>query len=213
MDFGSTPTSVCFRQTHDNSRISGVIGGRLRHLRDFQRQYQRKPAGCQPTTVSGLTTISTLFQLDQNCRSSIQNNRSIEFNDGRGRFLLSTDTVGAGQKSRERVLPLTIGPITNPIPNVSRRAPAEPGINSAYHRLACDPFEFSSLQKSLHRKISGLDEIPSKLRADKDYRSGAKCKPSAVARRVEGNRPVVSFRQRCPTGRTGQEWGHSSTRG
>jgi hypothetical protein len=50
---------------------------------------------------------------------------------------------------------------------------------------------FVFLQKSLHRKISGIAEIASNLKIDKGYFSDATCNPSVVARRVEGNRPVI----------------------
>ena len=53
--------------------------GRPRRLRDFQCQYQRNPVQCQPTTVSGLTTISTFFPPDQRRLSTTQNSRFDEF--------------------------------------------------------------------------------------------------------------------------------------
>jgi len=58
--------------------------------RDRRRQYSRKPTRCQPTTVSGFTTIRTSAHLDQTRRRVVQNSRSTGFKRGRGRFLLST---------------------------------------------------------------------------------------------------------------------------
>jgi hypothetical protein len=45
-----------------NARSSGVILGRPPRRRDVQRQYRRKPARCQPTTVSGLTITNASRQ-------------------------------------------------------------------------------------------------------------------------------------------------------
>ncbi len=57
-------------------RISTVTFGLPPRDRDRQRQYRRNPARCQPTTVSGFTTISTSAQLAQTRRRVIQNRRS-----------------------------------------------------------------------------------------------------------------------------------------
>jgi hypothetical protein len=42
-----------FLQLAVDLRRASVILGRPPRGRDFQRQYMRKPAQCQPTTVSG----------------------------------------------------------------------------------------------------------------------------------------------------------------
>ena len=47
-------------------------------------QYQRNPARCQRTTVSGVTTKSASFQPDQNRRRSSQNSLSSTSSAGRG---------------------------------------------------------------------------------------------------------------------------------
>src|SRR5262252_9765585 len=44
-------------------RISNGTVGRPRRRRDFQRQYDLKPARCQRTTVSGFTIVSALTAL------------------------------------------------------------------------------------------------------------------------------------------------------
>jgi hypothetical protein len=69
-----------------------VIRRRPGNRRDFQRQYQRNPARCQATTLSGFTMRRTSFQPDHNRRSMIQNSRSDQRSGGRGRFRLSTAT-------------------------------------------------------------------------------------------------------------------------
>ena len=73
-----------------SSRTSSLILGLPLRRRDRQRQYNRKPARCQATTVSGLTIRSTSFQPDQKRRRRIQNSRSQEFKGGRGRFRFRT---------------------------------------------------------------------------------------------------------------------------
>jgi hypothetical protein len=59
---------------------------------DFQRQYRRKPARCQPTTVSGFTITKASCQRGHVLRRTVQNSRSIALNRGRGRFLFRTAT-------------------------------------------------------------------------------------------------------------------------
>src|SRR5258706_16241131 len=51
-------------------------------------QYNRKPARCHWTTVSGLTTISACFHPDQNLRAKIQNSLSNNASLGLGRLRL-----------------------------------------------------------------------------------------------------------------------------
>jgi hypothetical protein len=75
-----------------SSRISPVILGRPPRERERHRQKSRKPARCQPTTVSGLTITRTSAQRDQNWRNIVQNIRSRVFTSARGRFRLSTAT-------------------------------------------------------------------------------------------------------------------------
>lgn len=73
-------------------RISSVIFGRPPRRRDRQRQYSRKPARCQPTTVSGLTMMRTSDPRDQMSHRAVQNSRSTQFKGGRGRLGLRTAT-------------------------------------------------------------------------------------------------------------------------
>ena len=73
-------------------RSSGVILGRPERRRESKRQYQRNPARCQLTTVSGFTTTSTLAHLDHRRLSASQNGRSPRFNLGRGFLRLRTPT-------------------------------------------------------------------------------------------------------------------------
>jgi len=42
-------------------RISNATVGRLQRFRDFQRQYDLKPARCQRMTESGFTIVSALM--------------------------------------------------------------------------------------------------------------------------------------------------------
>src|SRR5262249_18490820 len=59
-----------------SARSSVSICGRPPNERDFQRQYRRKPARCQRTSVSGRMTVIT-FSTDGNHRYSwIKNKRS-----------------------------------------------------------------------------------------------------------------------------------------
>jgi hypothetical protein len=51
---------------------------------EINAQYQRNPARCQRTTVSGVTTKSACFQPDQNRRASTQKNLSSKSSFGRG---------------------------------------------------------------------------------------------------------------------------------
>jgi hypothetical protein len=73
-------------------RTSTLTFGRPPRGRDRHRQYRRKPARCQPTTVSGFTIAKTLDQLGHRCRKAVQKNRSQRFKAGRGRLRLSTAT-------------------------------------------------------------------------------------------------------------------------
>ena len=60
-----------------SARNSVSICGRPPRERDFQRQYRRKPARCQRTSVSGRITVMT-FRTDGNHRYSwIKNMRSL----------------------------------------------------------------------------------------------------------------------------------------
>src|SRR5215472_17308441 len=74
------------------TRISSLILGRPPRGQDFQRQYSRKPARCQPTTVSGLTITSASFQRDQVIRKTVQKSRSKGRNGGLGRLRFRTAT-------------------------------------------------------------------------------------------------------------------------
>jgi hypothetical protein len=58
---GAPPPRVGDAHLADSRRISNGTAGRLRRCRDFQRQYNLKPARCQPITVSGFTIVSALM--------------------------------------------------------------------------------------------------------------------------------------------------------
>ena len=74
-----------------SSRISRVILPRPpTGPRDLQRQYNRNPARCHLTTVSGFTMRRASAQPDHKRRSAVQNSRSIGFNFGQGRLRLNT---------------------------------------------------------------------------------------------------------------------------
>ena len=75
-----------------SSRISCVICGRPLCGRERQRQYSRKPARCQPMTVSGFTMTRTSAQRDQERRRVVQKNLSSRFKMSRGRLRFSTAT-------------------------------------------------------------------------------------------------------------------------
>ena len=68
-------------------RRSGSMRGRPGRLRDFQRQYRRKPWRCHPTTVAGETISSASFQPAQHQDIQTQNRRS------HGRSLAEAPTV------------------------------------------------------------------------------------------------------------------------
>ena len=89
---GSTPGRIL--RCHGADQVAKLVrdsrsAGRCRERR---RQYQRNPARCQPTTVSGFTTISTLAYLDQQRRKPSQKRRSHGFNFGLGFLRLRTPT-------------------------------------------------------------------------------------------------------------------------
>src|ERR1035441_7304721 len=71
-----------------SSRTSLLIGflPTAFRAREIQLQYNRNPALCQRTTVSGVTRINDLFQPVQNFRKTTQNSLSTELSRGRGRF-------------------------------------------------------------------------------------------------------------------------------
>src|SRR5262252_240655 len=73
-------------------RSSEVMVGRSARRREGKRQYQRNPARCQPTTVSGFTTTTTLAHFDHQRRRPSQNRRSHGLNWGRGFLRLRTPT-------------------------------------------------------------------------------------------------------------------------
>src|ERR1035438_822296 len=70
------------------SRSSWVKGflPPIRRVREIQLQYNQTRDLCEPTTVSGVTSINDLFQLVQNSRKTTQNSLSTELSPGRGRF-------------------------------------------------------------------------------------------------------------------------------
>jgi hypothetical protein len=71
-------------------RSSELTPGLPAARRESQRQYSRKPARCQPTTVSGFTMTSTSAHCDYICRSVAQYSRSHRPSLGRGFLGLST---------------------------------------------------------------------------------------------------------------------------
>jgi hypothetical protein len=71
-------------------RSSRMILGRPGRLQESQRQYQRNPARCQLTTVSGFTITKALAHLDHTLRSASQNRRSRRLNLGRELLRLRT---------------------------------------------------------------------------------------------------------------------------
>src|SRR5215469_5763607 len=90
--FGAPQSEFSCARRRIRRRTSSVILGLPPRGRDFQRQYRRKLARCQPTTVSGLTITSASRQRDQLVRKIIQKSRSRDRNGGRGRFVFSTAT-------------------------------------------------------------------------------------------------------------------------
>jgi hypothetical protein len=57
---------------------------------EISRRYRRKPAWCQPTTVSGVTTIRACFHSAQNRPAAIQKSLSSDANLGLGRRYFRT---------------------------------------------------------------------------------------------------------------------------
>ena len=90
--FGAPQVGFSSATRRINVRISAVVAGRPPPARDRHFQKSRNPARCQPTTVSGFTTIRTSVHRDQTRRNVVQNNRSHGFKRGRGRFRLRTAT-------------------------------------------------------------------------------------------------------------------------
>ena len=64
----------------------------MRFWRGTTLQYQRKPARCQRTTVSGVTTKSACFQPDQQRRTISQKSLSSNSSLGRGWRRFSTES-------------------------------------------------------------------------------------------------------------------------
>ena len=69
---------------------SGSREGRPSRRRDFQRQYLRNPARCQPITVCGWMITTAFSQRDQTARRTIHNSRSGFLNLGLLAFRLNT---------------------------------------------------------------------------------------------------------------------------
>ena len=92
MDPGSTPGGFSSAIDRIRWRSSWAIFGRPERRRESKRQYQRKPARCQPTTVSGFTTTSTLAHLDHQRRRPSQKRRSQRLTRGLGFLRLRTPT-------------------------------------------------------------------------------------------------------------------------
>jgi len=72
-----------------SSRISLATFGRP-GFRDRHRQNRRKPARCQDTTVSGLTSMSASAQPKYSRGNTVQKSRSMCSSLGRGFFRLNT---------------------------------------------------------------------------------------------------------------------------
>ena len=91
MDPGCSPGWILSNHATNQITISASTAGRPpRLLRDFQRQYLRKPSRCHRTTVSGLTMINDSRHRGHNRCSSIQRMRSGARSLGRGFLDLST---------------------------------------------------------------------------------------------------------------------------
>ena len=82
-----------------------MIFGRPARGRDRQRQKRRKPARCQPITVSGFTRTRTSVQRGQHWRRAVQKSRSKDFNFGRGRFRFRTASCGRRARTSRAVSP------------------------------------------------------------------------------------------------------------
>jgi hypothetical protein len=72
---------------HAEDQVPNCLGKSLpadwpAHL-EINFQYKRKPARCQPTTVSGVTTINEFFHADQSRWAVTQNNLSRTLSLGR----------------------------------------------------------------------------------------------------------------------------------
>ena len=92
VDPGSSPGGFSSAIDRIRWRSSWVIFGRPERRRERKRQYQRNPARCQPTTVSGFTTTSTLAHLDHQRRRPSQKRRSQRLTRGLGFLRLRTPT-------------------------------------------------------------------------------------------------------------------------
>ena len=90
MNLRGSPARVSSARRRIRPRTSSGIADRPLPGRDRQRQYSRKPARCQPMTVSGFTMTRRSVHRGQRRRSVVQNSRSKEFNGGRGRLRFST---------------------------------------------------------------------------------------------------------------------------
>ena len=75
-----------------NSRISFSVGLRATgpRTREISLQYMRKPARCQRTTVSGVTTMIDCFHCDHSRLIATQKSLSNRLRAGRGRRRFST---------------------------------------------------------------------------------------------------------------------------
>jgi hypothetical protein len=103
-EFHRYPLRVEQSKRRINARSSASTCGRPPNERDFQRQYRRKPARCQRTSVSGRMTAMT-FRTDGNHRYSwIKNMRSRSECDWRLSLLIRV--TGSWRNSRSRRLPL-----------------------------------------------------------------------------------------------------------
>src|SRR5215469_6078384 len=93
-------------------------------------QYQRNPARCHRTTVSGVTTRSACFQPDQHRRMSSQKSLSNKYNFGRGWCRLSTTSCWRSARFSRRRL----GCERKRRRNVPKQSPRKRDISESYNK-------------------------------------------------------------------------------
>ena len=152
--------------------------------RDRQRQYNRNPARCQLTTVSGFTIKSTSAQRDQTLRNAVQNNRSIRLSLGRGRLRFRTATCWRKARiSRAR----SVRQVKKTLTAVAK---------SRMNRSMNLPLYHGQVSDSVARQSFG-DEQPRTPACDRSHRSAIE-----AYRYVSDSDLDVEHRQRTNPGRT-----------
>ena len=68
--------SATLRKMRCRTSLDSFFLPARRFTLEIRRQYRRKPARCQRTTVSGVTTMRACFQADQNWQASAQKSLS-----------------------------------------------------------------------------------------------------------------------------------------